>query len=51
MALLLIFTNFLMVMFTYEAIARTYNISELSYYELFVYFISAIICIFQIRYD
>lgn len=34
--LLLIFTNFLMVMFTYEAIAKAYNISELSYYELFV---------------
>lgn len=36
MALLLIFTNFFMVMFTYEAIAKAYNISELSYYELFV---------------
>lgn len=34
--LLLIFTNFLMVTFTYEAIAKAYNISELSYYELFV---------------
>lgn len=45
MALLLIFTNFFMVIFTYEAIARAYNISELSYYELFVALISAIICI------
>lgn len=37
MALLLIFTNFFMVIFTYEAIAKAYNIiSELSYYELFV---------------
>lgn len=36
MALLLIFTNFFMVMFTYEAIAKAYNISELFYYELFV---------------
>lgn len=46
MALLLIFTNFFMVMFTYEAIAKAYNIiSELSYYELFVALTSAIICI------
>ena len=46
MALLLIFTNFFMVIFTYEAIARAYNIiSELSYYELFVALTSAIICI------
>lgn len=36
MTLLLIFTNFLMVTFTYEAIAEAYNISKLSYYELFV---------------
>ena len=46
MALLLIFTNFFMVIFTYEAIAKAYNIiSELSYYELFVALTSAIICI------
>lgn len=45
MALLLIFTNFFMVIFTYEAVARAYNISELSYYELFVALTSAIICI------
>lgn len=43
--LLLIFTNFLMVTFTYEAIATAYNISELSYYELFVVLTSGIICI------
>ncbi len=45
MALLLIFTNFFMVIFTYEVIAKAYNISELSYYELFVALTSAIICI------
>lgn len=47
MALLLIFTNFFMVIFTYEAVAKAYNISisELSYYELFVALTSAIICI------
>lgn len=43
--LLLIFTNFFMVIFTYETIAKAYNISELSYYELFVALTSAIICI------
>ena len=45
MTLLLIFTNFFMVMFTYEAIAEAYNVSELSYYELFVALTSGIISI------
>lgn len=48
MALLLIFTNFFMVMFTYEAIARAYNISELSYYELFVVITSGFISIINV---
>jgi len=47
-ALLLIFTNFFMVMFTYEAIARAYNISELSYYELFVAITSGFISIINV---
>lgn len=46
--LLLIFTNFLMVMFTYEAIAEAYNISELSYYELFVAITSGFISIINV---
>lgn len=48
MALLLIFTNFLMVMFTYEAITEAYNISELSYYELFVAITSGFISIINV---
>lgn len=48
MTLLLIFTNFFMVMFTYEAIARAYNISELSYYELFVALTSGFISIINV---
>ena len=48
MTLLLIFTNFFMVMFTYEAIARAYNISELSYYELFVAITSGFISIINV---
>lgn len=46
--LLLIFTNFLMVMFTYEAIAEAYNISESSYYELFVAITSGFISIINV---
>lgn len=49
MALLLIFTNFFMVIFTYEAIAKAYNIiSELSYYELFVAITSGFISIINV---
>lgn len=48
MTLLLIFTNFFMVMFTYEAIAEAYNISELSYYELFVAITSGFISIINV---
>lgn len=46
--LLLIFTNFLMVTFTYEAIAEAYNISELSCYELFVAITSGFISIINV---
>lgn len=48
MALLLIFTNFLMVTFTYEAIAEAYNISKLSYYELFVAVTSGFISLMNV---
>lgn len=46
--LLLIFTNFLMVTFTYEAIAEAYNIGELSYYELFVVITGGFISIINV---